>query len=698
MKPRLAIAAAAILAALASALMFVLPAHAATGFTVSGGRLVDANGADFVMRGVNHAHTWYPSQTGSFAAIKALGANTVRVVLSTGDQWTKNDATDVANVIARCKANRLICVLEAHDTTGYGEASAAVTLDRAADYWISVQSALTGQEPYVIVNIGNEPYGNLTALRWTGDTSAAIKKLRSAGIGHTIMVDAPNWGQDWSFTMRNNAAAVFASDPNRNTVFSVHMYGVFDTAAEINDYLGRFVAAKLPIVVGEFGHNHSDGNPDEDAILATTQALGLGYLGWSWSGNGGGVEYLDMATNFDPNALTSWGQRIFNGANGIRQTAKEASVYGGAPSPTPTPTPTPDADRRHGGLHRRLRRGRAVADRLPGRGEGHRRQRADQRLDRHLDVRQRPDRHRRVERHHHLQRLPRHRGEHGLQRRPRRRRQHEFRLRRQLERDQLRPRAQLHGQMTVPCPSTWTPHSKPPVSVGGPRWDGFVRLDSGAQLRNPTARGTGARPAPPHRATGCRRPAVRSAGGKRAGRAVVDATQYRPAGQRRLFDRGGGADREGRRLPRQQGRHRGIDGGRRIEAIGEERQVPQDRAGGHRHRHPVLGRLDHRVVLGGGIVDLPVLGEEPVRALHSGRRPPAARRAGRPRSTSRAGSGTVTAEPGEISSAIDIVASRSPASVTRVTATGASHGSTPSLTAIRASPPSRGWMVSSRSA
>jgi len=32
--------------------------------------------------------------------------------------------------------------------------------------------------------------------------------------------------------------------------------------------------------------------------------------GRSWSGNSGGVEYLDMATNFSPDQLTWWGQRI----------------------------------------------------------------------------------------------------------------------------------------------------------------------------------------------------------------------------------------------------------------------------------------------------------------------------------------------------------------------------------------------------
>ncbi|MFC5008597.1 cellulase family glycosylhydrolase [Dactylosporangium cerinum] len=338
MRTRITLAAAAVLAAVAAVLVAVQPAQAATGFTVSNGRLYDANGAEFVMRGVSHAHTWYPTQTSSFANVKALGANAVRVVLATGDRWTKNDTADVANVVSLCKANRLICVLEAHDTTGYGEQTGAITLDRAVDYWLSIKSALVGQEKYIIVNIGNEPYGNNAAsvANWATDSANAIKRLRSNGFEHTIMIDAPNWGQDWSYTMRDNAATVFAADPLKNTVFSIHMYGVFDTAAEINDYLNRFVTAKLPIVVGEFGFNHSDGNPDEDTIMATTQSLKIGYLGWSWSGNGGGVEYLDMATGFNPAQLTSWGERIFNGANGIKATAREATVYGGVTSPSPS--------------------------------------------------------------------------------------------------------------------------------------------------------------------------------------------------------------------------------------------------------------------------------------------------------------------------------------------------------------------------
>ncbi len=342
MRFRLAIsvALAAVTSLIVSLLVAVQPAQAAVGLRISNGRLVEANGTPFIMRGTSHAHVWYQSQTSSFANIKSLGANTVRVVLSGGRWSPANGASDVANVVSLCKASKLICVLENHDTTGYGEQQNEWTLDRAADYWISVQSALQGQENYVLVNIGNEPYGNNNISGWTAATTAAITKLRNAGFDHTLVVDAPNWGQDWQFLMRDNAPAVFNSDPDRNLLFSIHMYGVFDTAAEINAYLDSFSSRGLPLIIGEFGHNHSDGNPDEDTIMAQSVARGIGYLGWSWSGNGGGVEYLDQVTNFNVSQLTTWGQRLFNGANGIRATSVQATIYG---SSTSSPTPSPSS-------------------------------------------------------------------------------------------------------------------------------------------------------------------------------------------------------------------------------------------------------------------------------------------------------------------------------------------------------------------
>ncbi|MDQ0746552.1 mannan endo-1,4-beta-mannosidase [Streptomyces africanus] len=336
--PRVAAVVAALLGLLVPLLSFAAPAQAAaTGFRIQSGRLLEANGNDFVMRGVNHAHTWYPGETQSLADVKALGANTVRVVLSDGHRWTKNSAQDVAGVITQCKANRLICVLEVHDTTGYGEEAAAGTLDHAADYWIGLKEVLTGQENHVIINIGNEPWGNTNPAGWTEPTIAAVKKLRDAGFAHTIMVDAPNWGQDWQGVMRANAQSIYDADPTGNLIFSIHMYSVYDTAQEITDYLNAFVNAKLPILIGEFGGPADQyGDPDEDTMMAVAQQLGLGYLAWSWSGNTDPV--LDLAIDFDPTRLSSWGQRVFKGANGIAATSKEATVYSSSGGDTTPPT------------------------------------------------------------------------------------------------------------------------------------------------------------------------------------------------------------------------------------------------------------------------------------------------------------------------------------------------------------------------
>jgi len=303
------------------------PSPAATGIEVHGGRIVEADGQDLVLRGINHAYTWFPAQNRAFADIKAAGANSVRVLLASGQRWPANTTSDVAAVIARCRQHRLICVLDVHDTVGLGELRGAATLAQATDYWLRVQPALTGQENYVIINIGDEPYGSDNARTWVADTTAAIRRLRAAGFRHALMVDAPDWGQDDSFTMRDGARAVLAADARLDTIFSVHMYGVFNTAAKVRAYLTSFRRQGLALVIGEFGYLHTYGNPDEDAIMAYAQSDHIGYLGWSWSGNDALVAYLDMVKDFDPGRRTWWGNRFIAGPNGLRATSQEASIY-----------------------------------------------------------------------------------------------------------------------------------------------------------------------------------------------------------------------------------------------------------------------------------------------------------------------------------------------------------------------------------
>ncbi len=317
---------------LASAM--VAPAFA--GWTVNGTQVLDPNGNSFVFRGVNHAHTWYTDRLNkSLSDIAATGANSVRVVLSNGTQWTRNNGADVTNVINQCKVNKLVCVLEVHDSTGFGESAAATHISRATEYWLSadIKAAITGQEDYVIVNIANEPFGNSTsAATYTNDHITAIRALRAGGLTHMLMVDAANWGQDWQNAMRDNAPTILAADTLQNVVFSVHMYEVYNNAAIVQSYLNSFQTRGLAIVVGEFGAEHNGSNVAEEAILQYAQDMGIGYLGWSWSGNGSCCVPLDIVNNWNPASLSTWGNFLINSANGIKATAKLATHFGSTSS------------------------------------------------------------------------------------------------------------------------------------------------------------------------------------------------------------------------------------------------------------------------------------------------------------------------------------------------------------------------------
>jgi mannan endo-1,4-beta-mannosidase len=327
------------------AALLIAPTTSNAGFFIQNGRLMDDNGVPFVMRGINYPFAWYmqryPAQTQQdFANMAATRANVVRIVLATGAQWTRTTGPQITQLIQWCKDNRMIAVLEVHDSTGWGEASAAVPISNAVSYWTSsdVRAAIDGQEDFVIINIANEPFGNNASGSYVNDTIAAVQALRNAGLTHNLMVDAANWGQDWSGTLRNSATQIWNADPLRNITFSVHMYEVYPNVETVASYMQAFADMGLPLVVGEFGGDHNGQPVDEAAIMAQAQQRGLGYMGWSWSGNGSCCTQLDIVTNFST-SLTSWGNALINGANGITATAVPATVFA-PPSNNLTVTPT----------------------------------------------------------------------------------------------------------------------------------------------------------------------------------------------------------------------------------------------------------------------------------------------------------------------------------------------------------------------
>ncbi len=296
------------------------------GFLVSGTDLLDANGNKFIMRGINHPHSWFTDKDETaLRAIADTGANCVRIVCSDGQQYSRDSAETLSALIESCKELKMIAVLEVHDITGKDDKGA---LEKTVDYWIEVKDALIGQEKYAILNIANEWVGTWDAEMWRDGYKEAVPRLREAGIKNTIMIDAGGWGQ-YGESIAKYGEEVFAADPDANTMFSIHIYGTAGkNSRTIEKNLKGVTDKGLCVIVGEFGYNHSDGDVDEAYIMEYCEKNALGYLGWSWKGNSGGVEYLDIAKEWDGSALSEdWGEPLINGENGIRSTSEKCSVF-----------------------------------------------------------------------------------------------------------------------------------------------------------------------------------------------------------------------------------------------------------------------------------------------------------------------------------------------------------------------------------
>ena len=150
---------------------------ASAGLSIQGNKLLDGNGKEVILRGVNIPHAWFPKYTqSSIEDVAALGSNAVRVVLSSGDAYTKNTKSELGDIIKWSKETGQICILELHDFTGSGK-SADIT-ESAVSYWREMKDIINENKDYVILNIANEWCGQWeTGSLWADTYSEAIPAL-----------------------------------------------------------------------------------------------------------------------------------------------------------------------------------------------------------------------------------------------------------------------------------------------------------------------------------------------------------------------------------------------------------------------------------------------------------------------------------------------------------------------------------------
>jgi hypothetical protein len=305
--------------------LFVFMSTAADGFYVSGSKLKDANGNDFIIRGINNPHIWF--DTDSYNALPAIAGykvNCVRIVWQTNGSVSRLD-----QIVQKCIDLKMIPMVELHDATGKDSYS---DLERMCNYWLKsdVKALISKYKKYIMVNIANE-YGNkMSEWQWKEDYKKAITKLRNGGIDVLLVIDAPGYGQNPNGPLWYGQT-LLDHDPLHNLLFGVHMYGSWNDSQKIYNKFGEFKSKNLPFFIGEYGFNYNNGDNnlgckvDHKLVMSQCEDYGVGYMAWSWNKNSESNAWLDMTTDW--NTLNWWGNEVINGTDGIKNTANTCSVF-----------------------------------------------------------------------------------------------------------------------------------------------------------------------------------------------------------------------------------------------------------------------------------------------------------------------------------------------------------------------------------
>jgi mannan endo-1,4-beta-mannosidase len=253
------------------------------GFYVAGSKLYDPNGQEFRIRGVNRNH-WdsYGTPTG----LPLSGANTERVVLSFAKPTTYN-----WNIVSsQMLANKIVPI--PGNWTATCKADPA-SLTAIVDTWVAQAATWTQLNATGLINIANE-WGPANSTVWRDNYITAIARMRAAGYSGTLVVDSGGCGQDAQDIVKYGAA-VLASDPQKNILFDVHVYGSFHypaTASWMQDYttaMTQLKASGLPLILGEFGPGRNVGPSPTmvtpEKVIADAEANGWGWMPWSWDDN-----------------------------------------------------------------------------------------------------------------------------------------------------------------------------------------------------------------------------------------------------------------------------------------------------------------------------------------------------------------------------------------------------------------------------
>jgi mannan endo-1,4-beta-mannosidase len=309
------------------------PSSANQTFSIRGSQLIDPSGKNFLIRGVNNPHNYWPQQAyQSLPRIKELGFNSVRIVwcadnlIASGrcDQKDIQPASELEKILAKMRELQLVAVLNLQNATGSNDPK---HLELMADYLLKpeIKKILMAYQDMLLINIANEWYGQWDkSSTYINTYRTVIQKLRREQLPHVLLVDARGWGQDMSSVIEhaNDFKAI-----DSNLMISAHMYDLFSTK-KVADTFSFIRQNNLPFIIGEFGCSHG-----KSKIVACTDIIkeasrsSVGLLAWSYSGNSEELKDLDITEQNDWNTLTSYGRMLVSQASSFRRESKTACSF-----------------------------------------------------------------------------------------------------------------------------------------------------------------------------------------------------------------------------------------------------------------------------------------------------------------------------------------------------------------------------------
>jgi mannan endo-1,4-beta-mannosidase len=325
------------------------------GFFVLNGKLYDANGVEFRVRGINKLH-WDLQAPG----IWNTNANTIRWVID----FTQPTSTNIA-LMQDTISHKMVPMPGNWDGTNSGDPA---DLTKIVDTWVAQAAAWKPLEKYMIVNIANEwgvatgNYGGASPndTSWRDSYITAVARMRAAGYLGTLSITSGGSGQMIT-NLTSQAQAIFNSDPQKNVIFDQHAYGLWQDyqppgplqggvwaqdptespgwlEIDLPSGLAALAATGLVINVCEFGPGMNIGPTPTlmtpKRLITEAEANGIGWMAWAWDdGIQYGNDFFALVLNANGNYnmtsdLTTYGQTVVEDPTvGLKVLAKPATIF-----------------------------------------------------------------------------------------------------------------------------------------------------------------------------------------------------------------------------------------------------------------------------------------------------------------------------------------------------------------------------------